>query len=250
LRELWAHQRTARLVGVAPAVAFASALLVLLVALTSPLEDAATRELPIHMVQHLLLFAVAAPLLAVSAPVTVMLRAWPIRARRRFSPVVRRVTRWQTSRRGWLAWMVAAYALSTAALVLWHVPAGYDAAVRHPVVHVLEHLSFVATATLFWWMALGATRRARRGLGVLAVFAATLPATALGILMTLARTPWYPAYGQGATALRDQQVAGALMWGFGGSALVVGAAALFASWLVSMDRAEAVHAQRPVVGRP
>ena len=75
------------------------------------------------------------------------------------------------------------------------------------------------------------------------MFAATLPATALGILLTLARTPWYAPYGHGATALRDQQVAGALMWGFGGSALVVGAAALFASWLTNMDRIE--EARRP-----
>jgi cytochrome c oxidase assembly factor CtaG len=249
LRRIWANARTARLVGVGPAVAFACALLALLVALTSPLEDAATRELPVHMVQHLLLLAVAAPLLAVSAPVTVVLRALPAAVRRRVAPGVRRITRWQTSPRGWLAWMVAAFVLSTAALFLWHVPAVYDAAVRHPVVHVLEHTTFVATATLFWWMALGATRRSRRGLGVLAVFVATLPATALGILMTMARTPWYAVYGHGAAALRDQQVAGALMWGFGGAALVVGAAALFASWLASMDRAERVGAPRPVVGR-
>jgi cytochrome c oxidase assembly factor CtaG len=249
LHRLWANARTARLVGVAPAIAFFVALLVLLVALTSPVDHATTRDLPLHMIQHLLLLAVASPLLAVSEPVTVMLRALSPSAQRRARPMVRKVTRWQTSPRGWLPWMVVAFTLSTAALVLWHVPAAYDAAVRHPAVHVLEHSSFVLTATLFWWMALGATRRSRRGLGVLAVFAATLPATALGILMTLGRTPWYATYGHGADAVRDQQVAGALMWGFGGAALVVGAAALFASWLASMDRAERVAAQRPAVGR-
>ena len=246
LRNLSANARTARLVGTAPALAFVVALLVLLVALDSPLEDAATRDLPVHMIQHLLLLAVAAPLLAVSEPVTVMMRALSPRTRHRLAPAVRRVTRSQTSTPGWLVWMVVAFSLSTAALALWHVPALYDEAVRHPVVHVLEHVTFVATAALFWWMALGASRRSHRGLGVLAVFAATLPATALGILMTLARTPWYATYGSGAGALRDQQVAGALMWGFGGSALVVGAAALFASWLASMDRADRSRAQRPV----
>jgi cytochrome c oxidase assembly factor CtaG len=80
------------------------------------------------------------------------------------------------------------------------------------------------------------------------VFAVTLPATALGISMTLARSPWYPPYGSGAAALRDQQVAGALMWGFGGSALVIGAAVLFASWLTNMDRAEQAHRSRSAVG--
>jgi putative membrane protein len=248
LRRLWANARTARLVGRTPAAAFAAALVVMLVALASPLEQTASSELPAHMVQHLLLLAVAAPLLAMSDPVVVMLWALPDGARRRVTPSVRRVIRSQTSGAGWLVWMVVAFALSTAALFAWHVPALYDAAVRHPVVHALEHVSFVATAALFWWMALGATRRSRRGLGVLAVFVATLPATALGILMTLSRTPWYATYGRGAQALHDQQVAGALMWGFGGAALVVGAAALFASWLASMERLEQVQHPARVVG--
>jgi cytochrome c oxidase assembly factor CtaG len=140
--------------------------------------------------------------------------------------------------RGWLVWMVAALVLSSSALILWHLPGPYDAAVRHPLVHAAEHLSFLATATLFWWMALGATRRSHRGAGVLAVFAATAPAAMLGIAMTLSRTPWYATYGRTTAALHDQQVAGALMWGFGGAALVIGAAGLFASWLASMERAE------------
>jgi cytochrome c oxidase assembly factor CtaG len=250
LRKLWTNARTARLVGVGPAGAFAAALAVLLVALTPPLDGATAHDLPLHMVQHLLLLAVAAPLLAVSEPVVVMLRALPDGASRRVKPWVRRVTRSQTSGRGWLAWMVVAFTLNTTALLLWHVPVFYDAAVRHPTVHVLEHASFVATAALFWWMALGATRRSRRGLGVLAVFAATLPATALGIVMTLSRTPWYVPYGRGTDALRDQQIAGALMWGFGGAALVVGAAALFASWLASMDRVERAQQPARVAGQP
>jgi putative membrane protein len=249
IRNLWANARTARLVGTAPAVSFALALLVLLLALVSPLERSTSSDLPLHMVQHLLLLAVAAPLFALSEPVLVMLHALPKEIRRRVARPVRHVTRSQTSTRGWLVWMLIAYALSTAALALWHLPALYDAAVRHPLVHGLEHVSFVATAGLFWWMALGASRRSHRGLGVLAVFAATLPATALGILMTLSRTPWYGVYGRGADALRDQQVAGALMWGFGGSALVIGAAALFASWLASMERADRSRAQRPVAQR-
>lgn len=238
VRRLWANARAAPLVGLGPVVAFAASLAVLLVASSSPVDDAAARDLPIHMIQHLLLLAVVAPLLAMSEPVTCVLYALPDGLRRRVHPGVRRVVRSQTSRRGWLVWMVVAYCLSAATLVVWHVPALYDAAVREPLVHALEHASFVATATLFWWMALGATRRSRRGFGVLAVFAATLPATALGIAMTLSTTPWYATYGRGAAAVRDQQVAGALMWGLGGAALVVGAAALFASWLASMDVAD------------
>src|SRR5690242_3668453 len=88
LRNLWANARTARLVGAGPVVAFVAGLAVLLVALASPLEREATRDLPVHMVQHLLLLAVAAPLLAMSEPVMVMLRALPPGARRRVQPWV------------------------------------------------------------------------------------------------------------------------------------------------------------------
>ena len=84
-----------------------AALLVLLVALASPLDDGADRNLPWHMVQHLLLLAVAAPLLAVSEPVVVMLRALPDRAAGDASqPVVAGSSARQTSVRGWLVWMV------------------------------------------------------------------------------------------------------------------------------------------------
>ena len=71
----------------------------------------------------------------------------------------------------------------------------------------------------------------------MAVFVGALPATALGALMTLAGRPWYPVYArQSSTALEDQQVAGVVMWGFGGIAAVVAAVALFAAWLIALDR--------------
>jgi cytochrome c oxidase assembly factor CtaG len=98
-------------------------------------------------------------------------------------------------------------------------------------------------------MVLGAGRRERRGLGVLGVFVASLPATALGVLMTMASTSWYASYGTSAAAVRNQQVAGAVMWGFGGLALVVGAAALFAGWLAAMDRDDERARARTVTGR-
>ena len=226
-----------RLISPAQAIAFAGALVVLVVALEPPLDSVVTTNLPAHMVQHVLLLAVVPPLLAYSAPLTVGMFALPDRARLRVQPVWRRVLRSQ-EQRAWFAWTVLAFALANLTLAAWHIPGAYDAAVRNSAVHVLEHASFVATATFFWWMVLGAGRRERRGLGVLGVFISTLPATALGLLMTLAATSWYAPYGHGATAVRNQQVAGAVMWGFGGLALVMGAAALFAGWLAAMDRAD------------
>jgi putative membrane protein len=70
------------------------------------------------------------------------------------------------------------------------------------------------------------------------LFVATLPATALGLMMTMARTPWYPTYVHGSVthALDDQALAGVVMWGFGGVAALVGAFALFVSWLDGLER--------------
>ena len=238
LTQLWHVAGARRVVTPLQALAFAGAFGVLLVALEPPLDSAVTTNLPAHMVQHVLLLAVVPPLLAASAPFTVGMYALPTRWRRTVQPAWRAVLRSQENHY-WLAWTAFAFALANLTLAVWHLPVLYDAAVRDEGVHVAEHVSFVATATLFWWMVLGAGRRERRGLGVLGVFIATLPATALGLLMTLAATSWYSAYGQGATAVRNQQIAGAVMWGFGGLALVIAAAALFAGWLAAMDRADA-----------
>ncbi len=238
VRRVWSAAGAYRLITRGQALAYAAATTALLVALASPLEHAADRDLAWHMVQHVMLLAVVPPLLAASAPVTAYSHALPLRSSLRVQAASRRVLRSQASRTGWLTWTTASFVLATVTLALWHVPALYDATLRDGSVHALEHVSFVATATLFWWMALGGGRRARRGAGVLAVFVTTLPATALGVLMTLATTSWYAPYGRGADAVRNQQVAGAVMWGIGGLATVVAAAALFAAWLAAMDRAD------------
>jgi cytochrome c oxidase assembly factor CtaG len=75
------------------------------------------------------------------------------------------------------------------------------------------------------WAAVAAP--ARRGVGVLALFAATLPATALGAALTLSGHPWYSSY----PSLADQRVAGALMWAAASVPGLAGAALLFAWWL-------------------
>ncbi|HEY7440148.1 MAG TPA: cytochrome c oxidase assembly protein [Acidimicrobiia bacterium] len=233
----WARAGHGRIIRTWQAFAFGAALVVLLVALATPLEQAADRDLPMHMVQHMLLLLVVPPLLALGAPIVAAVEALPSSARRRAQPLLRGVTRSQ-ARRSWLLWTALALALATLTLAVWHLPALYDAAVRNDGVHALEHISFVATGTLFWWMVLRSGSLDRRGFGVLAVFVASLPASALGVLMTMASSPWYAPYGTGHPALVHQQIAGAIMWGFGGVALAIIAALLFASWLSAMERRE------------
>jgi putative membrane protein len=234
----WTVAGPGRLVRRPQVLAATSAFAALLVALGPPLADAAHRDLAWHMTQHVLLLGAAAPLLAFGAPLTAWLYALPARARRRAQPAWRGVLRTQTGR-SWLPWLAASFVLANLTVAVWHLPPLYDAALRHEAIHWFEHLSFVTTAALFWWMVLGAGRASRRGPGVLALFASTMPAAALGVLMTMATTCWYAPYGNSAAALRAQQVAGAVMWGFGGAVAVIGGAAVFASWLHAMDRVDA-----------
>lgn len=196
---------------------FAAAIAALLVALVSPVDALANALFSVHMLQHLLLMMVAAPLLVLGDPMTAMLWALPFRARRG-------VGLWWRRRRGlraiWalLASPAGAWTLHVAALWIWHVPSLYDDAVADGAVHVLEHLTFLLTAMLFWWVPFKAHgRRAGAGTALLYLFGAVLQGTILGALLALARHPLYTAHfgttrAWGLTPLEDQQIAGLLMW--------------------------------------
>jgi putative membrane protein len=205
---------------------FAAAMVTLAVALLPPLAERADHGLVAHMVQHVLLLVVAAPLLALSAPLPTLLRALP--AGVAVGPW-RRVLR--SHARRWLAWVSATLVVSSAVMLVWHAPVLYEAALHHEAVHALEHVSFLATATAFWWaVGLGSPRP--RGAAIAVVFVAALPGTALGAALTLAGGPWYRDY----PSLADQQLAGVVMWGFAGLAYVLAAAVVFGMWLRSVER--------------
>ena len=199
------------------------------IALLPPLDTAAARSLTAHMAQHVLLLAVAAPLLAAGAPLRGVVWALPASWRR---PALARLRRVAYGRhRRWTAWAVGALLTQTVVMWGWHAPALYQAALRQPVLHALEHASYLMTATAFWW-AIGLGSGRPRGASVLLVFAAALPGSALGAAMTLAATPWYRAY----PSLADQQQAGVVMWAFSGLAYVLVAAVVFGAWLSGTER--------------
>jgi len=216
--------------------AFGCGLFALVVALVSPLDGMSEELLSAHMVQHLLLAVVAAPLLVLGSPALVIGQAvpptWRHRAHRwgRTSPL-RAIGRMFTH--PLMTWLLA-----TAVLWGWHVPSLYQAALERPAVHVLEHAAFLATAMLFWWTALQPTgpRRLPRGADVLYVFTGALQSGALGALLAFASQPIYPFYvhrtfAWGLSPLQDQQLAGMLMWVPPFVIYLVAAGALFVRWL-------------------
>jgi putative membrane protein len=235
--------------------AFFGGWMALAVALVSPLHPLGEALFSAHMAQHVMLMAVAAPLLVMGRPLVPMLWALPGDWRRR-------VGGW--GKAGWIAgpWRAAtapaaAWMLHSAAVWVWHLPAPYAASVEHEAVHALQHASFLGTALLFWYaLALGRGARVGYGAAVAYVFTLALQQGILGALLTFAPTPWYAPYAAtttawGMTPLEDQHLAGLVMWVPGSVPYLLAALILFARWLRESERRtarrEAWAAPRPEV---
>ncbi len=235
----WAQAGHGRLIGPRQPLWFASGLLVCAAALESPLHTLADHDLSAHMVQHVLLLAVAPPLLVAGSPLPAMLWSLPHRWRDRALRRWRRAVQHQRGR-GRIYWLVTATVVHILVLWAWHLPVLYDAAVAHDAVHAAEHLSFLLTACGFWW-AVGLGPVAVRGQAIMAVFATSMAGTALGVAMLLAARPWYGAY----PSLGDQEIGAVIMWAFPGIGYAIAAAALFITWVGHSDRRAASTVPRP-----
>lgn len=220
---------------------FAAAVAALVVALVSPLDALAGALASAHMVQHVLLLLVAAPLLALSGPSTTLLRGVPASVRK-LSGRWRRVSRTALAvlRHPPTAWL-----LHVGTIWLWHAGVVYDAAVGNEGLHILEHTTFLVTGVLFWHVALGARgpHRVPHGAGVLLVFTMALQSTFLSLLLTFANAPFYAAYADttrrwGFEPLADQQLAGVIMWVPAGAIYLAAGLALLAAWLREAERSD------------
>ena len=193
-----------------------------------------------HMTQHILLMMVAAPLLVLGDPVLLVLRVAGRSLRtRRLVPLYRsRVLQG-------LANPVFGWVLFVGVMTVSHVPAVYDYALGHPVVHdFVEHPVYLFCALVFFYPLLSPTagpHHVPRGLRVLSMFTVMVPMAILGFLVYAAPHVAYPFYAHvarsfGPGPLADQRLAGALMWVSSmvlGVAWVVGAGL---SWLRAEER--------------
>lgn len=160
-----------------------------------------------HMVQHLVMIVVAAPLLVVAKPV-VTFRALPVRAVR-VTPAERAIARrWRTHG------AIGAAAAFVLVLYTTHLTTIYDTALRNRFVHDVEHVAYLASAIALW-AALRSAGRTAVAERVGAVFAVIAGSALLGVVLLSASNPLVPTYaaelGQ-AEALDDQRTAAALMW--------------------------------------
>jgi len=236
-RAAWRRAGVGRGVRIGHLAAYAGGVGALVLALFSPLDALSDDLFSAHMVQHMLLMFVAAPLLvAANVPLAVLWalpRAWRRGLARWWVRRTRLRSAWHTLNRPALAW-----ALFSAAMWFWHLPRFYDAALRNELVHDLEHFLFLGTALLFWWTfaRLTESRAARAMLGAAYAFAALLQMGALGALLTFAGSPLYAEYADttrawGLAALEDQQLGGVIMWVPGHLIFLIATILVFYRWL-------------------
>jgi len=227
----------------------------LLIALLSPLHAVGEQFFSVHMIQHLLLTLVAAPLLLVSTSMPVLVWAFPKTER----ATLGRLLGQPGPLRSALLWLTRPLIAGTLFVVVqwaWHQPLLYEAALEDRWMHYLEHVVFFASALLFWWPVVGAPPL-RSPLGYPArmayVFLAWMPTTLLGAGISMSSGPLYATYvatahAYGVDALFDQQLAGLIMWVPGDVLFATILLVLFAAYLRNEER-EAERVERELDAR-
>ncbi len=210
---------------------FLLGMLVILLALVSPLDALSDHYLfSAHMAQHVLLTLVAPPLLLLGIP------AWfydPVLHSTRIRRVVTALTK-----------PLPAFLLFNVDFLLWHVPGAYEAALLNENIHLIEHLSFIATALVFWWPILNPLESLPRltyAAQIVYLFLAGVPSTILGAVIIFAPGILYPTYALAPrifniTSMTDQIIAGVIM-AMPATMIYLGAlSAVFFSWLSKEER--------------
>jgi len=202
---------------------FYGALVILLVALCSPLDLLSEQLFWAHMVQHVLLMLVAAPMIVLAKPWIRLWRSLGLESRQMLGRGLSHGRRAAPLRSisGWLGTPTASFVAFSVVLLGWHVPAMFDATLRSEALHALEHSLFFGGSLLFWKQVIpSAPLRIRldHSRRVLYAIGAMIVSWLLAVVLALAPHPLYSAYADrasrpgGLSAIADQQLAAGIMW--------------------------------------
>jgi cytochrome c oxidase assembly factor CtaG len=189
------------------------------IAIGSPLANGDDELLSIHMVQHLLLMAVGAPLILLGVPVLLLKHGLPEWLGGRVLGT-RHNCSWARTITDALTRPVICWLAGTVAVIGWHVPAAFELAMRSHAWHEIQRATFLGAGILFWRPVIGLWHRVAKDARwsvPLYLFLGTLPCDALSAFLTFSDRVVYQSYLSGPrlfnlSALGDQETAGALMW--------------------------------------
>ncbi len=209
----WAASRVRGRWPLSRTISFLAGIVCVLIAVQSGVERFDDRLLSVHMVQHMLLLLVAPLLLLGARPMILTLRALPVRHRMTLVRVLHRLRE--------LMRPIPCLACFAAAVLLTHLPSFYGATLHDPALHDLEHGLYLLAGLLLWLPIMDADPVPAQRLGAIGrlvyVLGAMLPMALVGAYLNRHASLVYPAYGPparalGASAVVDQQQAGAIMW--------------------------------------
>ena len=208
-----------RIINLGHMAAFIGGLVAIWVAVASPLAALDHELLSVHMVQHLLLMAVAPPLLLLGRPALPLLHGLP---KRFVQDLMGPLLRWAPVRQlgKIVTHTVFCWIVATMTVIGWHLPAMFALGLHSAVWHEIQHASFLLAGFLFWWPVIQPWPISSRSPGwsvPLYLFLATLPCDALSAFLTFCARVVYPAYASARpqfpiSALQDQEWAGVIMW--------------------------------------
>jgi cytochrome c oxidase assembly factor CtaG len=225
---------------------FLGAIFIILLGDSAPIDILSSRLLWVHMIQHLLILVVMAPLLVAGAPLIPMWLGLPSWVRRlvRASAMLKAGSAF--NRIGhWLRQPAISCVLLIAGTWVWHWPALYDLALTNAAIHDwCEHATFLAVSALFWTQVISSPPLHPR-LGYLGrvgiVGIAIIQNVVLAALIGFAQVPLYTPYAHlalrpgGFSALQDQQLGAGIMWTFGDLPFVIAFVVLMLGWLASQS---------------
>lgn len=235
---LWAERRIAQRHPASRVPAyrrwvFLGGLAAILVALVSPVDTYEGALFSVHMVQHMLLELLAAPLIVLAAPITLALRVASPRGRRAILALL------HSHPVRWLAFPLVTWLLFAAVNWGWHFSSLYNVALENDPLHYLEHASFLGAALLFWWPAIGPDPQPWRmphPVRLMYLFLAMPQNSFLGVALLSTDHVLYMHYVTsvrlwGPTPLDDQHLGGTFMWVFGDMVFLAAMLGVVAAWM-------------------
>ena len=232
---------------VGQALLFYLGLLVLLIAIASPIDYWADTYLTAHIVQHILLSFVSAPLIVLGAPWLPLLRGLPRPARRAFGRLAQRTRPGRAASLGGKALAHArdiaarpwtSILLFNATMILWHFPGPFDLGQRDEGVHIwLEHGSFFGFGVALWLQVFGSypLRPVLDGpRRILTLVSTNAVMVIIAMTLVMFTHDLYPWYAQGHTLDQqdaDQQIAGSILWVCGEITFLPSILMTVAGWL-------------------